>query len=677
MKRTQLYTIAVLLGLVCFVNVYAAILTVSPTGSITSSPTLADAVATKNVKEVRVTSALSAVQSNISSASVPGGAWPSDRALVIETGGSIGNTTQITGLSNFTAPLTQQVFTGTGIVTGFREAYPEWWGTNTVPGATDMTTAIQAALDTGSPVQLSGTNYAITAIHKISSTSSIVFRGEGADRTTITLIGDADDVTANSYNYGGAPPGTTVYGALLFALNYNAGGYQYLCDIGGFRVIGNTAMAYGLTLANMGKGSKLSDVQLVDFMKPEYDAVPLTLYRNIELNISDLTTNMTGRLIKLIGCNDRVTFERNTHYNFATTYPGIFVVAGYNADSTNERNRYPVQVIFNQSYFHGGDTSPFSSMDADDRVAFEITNTLSFTLRDSWFENVGYALTTAYIASVPPQTTVFSNNRLSISGCIRGGTTLPQILLVNSSSGNIEWDWPITMDASSQYNIINHRHVSGYIRDESAYKNNDNTSTGLVRFYGTNAAGTARPFEMANTIFSNGTSAPASPRISLSLGSGSNLWVASAHNSEYYYIGPLAVATWASATTYAVGALVIGSDTVVYQSLLAANLNNDPTVPSNYWMKYVTPYKVYANAVELTAGTAGSLADGQWDWANNDTLGYSTVYLKLAVGDPDAQATGYVKSLDFNKGRVYTKLDGSGEIYVYKIATDTWTCLNP
>ena len=37
----------------------------------------------------------------------------------------------------------------------------------------------------------------------------------------------------------------------------------------------------------------------------------------------------------------------------------------------------------------------------------------------------------------------------------------------------------------------------------------------------------------------------------------------------------------------------------------------------------------------LTEGTVGSLADHQWDYGDNDTLGYSTVYVRDQTGDPD------------------------------------------
>lgn len=39
----------------------------------------------------------------------------------------------------------------------------------------------------------------------------------------------------------------------------------------------------------------------------------------------------------------------------------------------------------------------------------------------------------------------------------------------------------------------------------------------------------------------------------------------------------------------------------------------------------------------LTNGTVGSLADHAWDWGNNDTLGFNTVYFADATGDPDTE----------------------------------------
>ncbi len=49
------------------------------------------------------------------------------------------------------------------------------------------------------------------------------------------------------------------------------------------------------------------------------------------------------------------------------------------------------------------------------------------------------------------------------------------------------------------------------------------------------------------------------------------------------------------------------------------------------------------NFIAATNGTMGSLAAGAWDWGDNDSLGYSTVYVRLVDGaDPDTKAGGFV-----------------------------------
>lgn len=56
------------------------------------------------------------------------------------------------------------------------------------------------------------------------------------------------------------------------------------------------------------------------------------------------------------------------------------------------------------------------------------------------------------------------------------------------------------------------------------------------------------------------------------------------------------------------------------------------------------PANVYINGSNATEGTVGSLTAGQWDYGDNDTLGYSTVYVRLSDGtDPDTKDPNYVK----------------------------------
>lgn len=77
-----------------------------------------------------------------------------------------------------------------------------------------------------------------------------------------------------------------------------------------------------------------------------------------------------------------------------------------------------------------------------------------------------------------------------------------------------------------------------------------------------------------------------------------------------------------------------GSGTSEYY--LRTSGNTDPGIS--------TPGAVYANSVALTSGTAGSLTAGQYAYADNDTLGYSTIYVRLSDStDPDGKAQDYVQ----------------------------------
>jgi len=69
--------------------------------------------------------------------------------------------------------------------------------------------------------------------------------------------------------------------------------------------------------------------------------------------------------------------------------------------------------------------------------------------------------------------------------------------------------------------------------------------------------------------------------------------------------------------------------------------------PSGVLTGLVEPANVQANGTALTAGTAGSLAASSWDWADNDTLGYSTIYVRLSDdADPDSKTDGFVTFTD-------------------------------
>jgi hypothetical protein len=56
------------------------------------------------------------------------------------------------------------------------------------------------------------------------------------------------------------------------------------------------------------------------------------------------------------------------------------------------------------------------------------------------------------------------------------------------------------------------------------------------------------------------------------------------------------------------------------------------------------PGVVLFDGVSITEGTAGSLAANRWAYGDNDSLGYSTLYVRLADGaDPDSKTRDYVQ----------------------------------
>ena len=58
------------------------------------------------------------------------------------------------------------------------------------------------------------------------------------------------------------------------------------------------------------------------------------------------------------------------------------------------------------------------------------------------------------------------------------------------------------------------------------------------------------------------------------------------------------------------------------------------------------PDSVLGNALTFTAGTIGSLAASEWVFGNNDSLGFQTVYVRLADGtDPDSKAVNFVTAI--------------------------------
>lgn len=164
-------------------NSSAAILCQSLSGgapiTVTTLATAAVSPSCKNTSVV-ITSALSAVQSNISSATVPGGRWPTDRTLEVRKGGSINPTTKFTGL---------------------QYAVPEWFGANTTPGTTDMQAAIQKAVNAASVVKFLPTTYLVSVGVEIPANKTI--QGAGKYLTVIKLADSSAETNQATAGNGG------------------------------------------------------------------------------------------------------------------------------------------------------------------------------------------------------------------------------------------------------------------------------------------------------------------------------------------------------------------------------------------------------------------------------------------------------------------------------------------
>lgn len=79
-----------------------------------------------------------------------------------------------------------------------------------------------------------------------------------------------------------------------------------------------------------------------------------------------------------------------------------------------------------------------------------------------------------------------------------------------------------------------------------------------------------------------------------------------------------------------------GSGTNEYY--LEALAGGDPQVPQ--------PDEVVEDITPFVPGSLGSLSAGEWGWGDNDSLGYSTVYVRLTDNvDPDTHADGYLSGL--------------------------------
>lgn len=109
----------------------------------------------------------------------------------------------------------------------------------------------------------------------------------------------------------------------------------------------------------------------------------------------------------------------------------------------------------------------------------------------------------------------------------------------------------------------------------------------------------------------------------------------SADTSGNWESGKFVTLVWNSYVSSAWSWTASGSGTNEYYLRTAAS--GDPGFTTK-------PAGILIDGSDATEGTVGSLAAGEWDYGDNDTLGYNTVYVRLSDGtDPDTKDDGYIQ----------------------------------
>ncbi len=263
-------------------NANADIYAVSSNGSVVNGITsLSVAVARADLsgKTIHVSSALSSTFSNISSASVHG--WPTDRKLVVDKGGSIGNTTTFRINGPFEAGLYQvfncvsggEVTFGSGAVTEIR---PDWWGIDNT-GANDASVAI---------------NKAITANIVSSAAYTNVVLGSGTFRLSSPILINRDNLILT-----GEGRATTLYpdsGVIAIALGTTTSAtYNTLKN---FRIYGQTNATGGIALGDnyFTSFTKMRDLYIENFKATGSYGIKLSRVQELDIFDCVIAGNYNG-----------------------------------------------------------------------------------------------------------------------------------------------------------------------------------------------------------------------------------------------------------------------------------------------------------------------------------------------------------------------------------------------
>jgi hypothetical protein len=141
---------------------------------------------------------------------------------------------------------------------------------------------------------------------------------------------------------------------------------------------------------------------------------------------------------------------------------------------------------------------------------------------------------------------------------------------------------------------------------------------------------------------------------------------------DFASVGPIAADSWSlqgspvgtlkPSVAFPVGGICTLTSQAVSTTTNLLDADGDhwtssPAAPNEFYLDNSAPFysltkptKVFINNIERAEGTVGTLGLSSWDFGDNDTLGYDTIYVRLGDNsDPDTKAAAdetYVKKQD-------------------------------
>jgi len=150
---------------------------------------------------------------------------PATKAVEVKFGGYFSGT----GSLVFNGPFecgAWQAFANSGTVTGLKRSRPDWFGTNTTPGVTDMTAAVNAALANGGVVRIPADTWLVSGVSaavpktEIIMDKGVILKLKAASNAPVISV-TADDVTVTGGEIDGNAANQT-------RQNYSAPAIRYL-----------------------------------------------------------------------------------------------------------------------------------------------------------------------------------------------------------------------------------------------------------------------------------------------------------------------------------------------------------------------------------------------------------------------------------------------------------------